>query len=93
MNSEVIGQEVLFISNANELDEDLELQFNNEFLNYSECHRHLGVTFNYNGKWNDNIHVEKIYKSVMKKVNVLRKLCMQMLRHQWIKSSQNTQIL
>ena len=38
-------------------------------------HRHLGVTLNSDAKWVDHvIHVNEIYKSVMKKINILRKL-------------------
>ena len=63
---------MIFISNSNNLDGDIELKFENEFLNFSNCHRHLGVTFNAKGKWSD--HIENTYISVLKKLNALRKL-------------------
>ena len=35
-------------------------------------HRHLGVVLSNNAKW--NAHIDSIYTSCMKKVNVMRKL-------------------
>jgi len=37
-----------------------------------ESHRHLGVTFSTDAKWNS--HIEKIVSSVSKHINILRKL-------------------
>ncbi|PJE77993.1 hypothetical protein CI610_03077 [invertebrate metagenome] len=64
--------EVIFISNSDNVDEDLELIFDGHFLNFSSKHRHLGVTLNSDAKWVD--HINEIYKSAMGKVNILRKL-------------------
>ena len=50
----------------------MELMFGDNVLNFSENHRHLGVTFSNNAKWGD--HIETICQSAMKKVNALRKL-------------------
>lgn len=64
--------DVLFISNCSDLDELLELEFDGNVLDFTDNHRHLGVTFNSSAKWED--HIEAMYSSVMKKINVLRKL-------------------
>jgi len=54
------------------MDETVELEFNNEFLNFSNSHKHLGVIFSSNAKW--GLYIGSIYRSVMKKVNLLRSL-------------------
>jgi len=64
--------DVLFITNSDDLDETVELEFNNEFLNFTDSHKHLGVIFSSNAKW--GLHIDSIFQSVMKKVNVLRSL-------------------
>ena len=63
---------VLFITNANAVDEVIELTFDDNFLDFTDKHRHLGITLNSDAKWGD--HIEEMFKSVLKKVNVLRKL-------------------
>jgi len=50
--------DVLFITNSDDLDETIELEFNNEFLNFTDSHKHLGVIFSSNAS---------IYQSFMKK--------------------------
>ena len=63
---------VIFISNFDDIDEELELRFNNEILDFVDSHRHLGVIFSSDGKWNK--HISSIHESVMKKINALRSL-------------------
>ena len=62
--------DVLVISNRP--TSDLDLRFGNKRLNSTQCHKHLGVTFNSEGKWSD--HVNNICTSALTQVNVLRKL-------------------
>ena len=64
--------DVLFISNSTDIEQDIDLEFDGKVLNFTDYHKHLGVTFNSNAKWGD--HVNGIYSSAMKKINVLRKL-------------------
>ncbi|OWF47171.1 RNA-directed DNA polymerase from transposon BS [Mizuhopecten yessoensis] len=64
--------DVLFFSNRNDVDALLELEFDGNILDFSDSHKHLGVTLNSSVKWGD--HIEAVYSSVMKKINVLRKL-------------------
>ncbi|PJE78143.1 hypothetical protein CI610_02928 [invertebrate metagenome] len=54
--------EIIFISNSDNIEENLDLIFDGTFLNFSSLHRHLGVIFNSNAKWSD--HIDEIYKSV-----------------------------
>ncbi|PJE78200.1 hypothetical protein CI610_02867 [invertebrate metagenome] len=64
--------EMIFISNSNEIEADLDIVFDGIFVNFTETHRHLGVLISSSAKWGD--HVNSIYKSAMKKINMLRKL-------------------
>ena len=47
------------------------LIFNNTPIQFDH-HKHLGVTFSYDGKWNK--HVENILQSALKVVGIMRKL-------------------
>ena len=62
---------VLFVSNIDG-GEDLHITFGTTQLKFSSSHRHLGVVFSSDGKWSQ--HIDSIYVSCMKKVNMLRKL-------------------
>jgi hypothetical protein len=46
--------------------------FNERTIPITNFHKHLGVAFNSDAKW--NIHVENIMLSIYKHLNVLRKL-------------------
>ena len=46
------------------------LFFNGTMLENSKSHKHLGVTFNSNGKWND--HINEIYTKACRRINILR---------------------
>ncbi len=50
----------------------LNFSLNNKNIPMTTCHKHLGVTFSNDGKWNN--HVENIISSIKKHVNILRKL-------------------
>ena len=39
-------------------------------LENSKSHKHLGVTFNSNGKWNS--HINEIYTKACRRINILR---------------------
>ena len=39
-------------------------------LENSKSHKHLGVTFNSNGKWKD--HINEIYTKACRRINMLR---------------------
>ena len=62
---------MLFISNTSNAD-NISISFDGVNLNPVDAHRHLGVTLSNDAKWSD--HVNAIYQSCMKKVNVMRKL-------------------
>ncbi len=62
-----------FIFESNTLSGDaLKMQFQNTVLSSSNTHKHLGVTLSSNAKWSD--HVNYVFDSCSKKINVLRKL-------------------
>ena len=46
------------------------LFFNGTMLENSKSHKHLGVTFNSNGKRNN--HINEIYTKVCRRINILR---------------------
>lgn len=59
-----IRLKLFFISNSNDIDDDLiSIDF---FFKLSSIHRHLGVTFNSDAKWSD--YKNEVYKSAMKKI-------------------------
>lgn len=62
--------EVLFISNTENAN-SISLQFDGTILQPVDSHRHLGVIFSSNAKW--QTHINAIFDSCMKKVNVMRK--------------------
>ena len=63
--------EFIFVSNTLSGDA-LKLQFQNTVLSSSNTHKHLGVTLSSNAKWSD--HINNVFDSCSKKINVLRKL-------------------
>lgn len=62
--------EMLFISNTLSAN-DISINFDGTILNPVDSHRHLGVIFSSNAKW--QTHIDSIYDSCMKKINVMRK--------------------
>lgn len=48
------------------------LNFNNTDITFVESHKHLGVTFTYNGQW--HTHIDNILKSAYKTLGIMRKL-------------------
>ena len=46
------------------------LFFNGTMLENSKSHKHIGVTFNSNGKWRD--HINEIYTKACRRINILR---------------------
>ena len=46
------------------------LFFNGTMLENSKSHKHLGVIFNSNGKWNN--HINEIYTKACRRINILR---------------------
>ena len=46
------------------------LFFNGTMLENSKSHKHIGVTFNSNGKWNN--HINEIYTKACRRINILR---------------------
>jgi hypothetical protein len=46
------------------------LFFNGIMLENSKSHKHPGVTFNSNGKWNN--HINEIYTKACRRINILR---------------------
>lgn len=63
--------ELLFISNSWN-GQNINIQFNGVQLESMDSHRHLGVLLSKDAKWTS--HINSIYESCMKKVNVMRKL-------------------
>ena len=61
----------LIISNNTNILE-LNIRINDESVELVDNHKHLGVTFVYDGNW--TVHIENIARSALKHVNVLRKL-------------------
>ena len=62
----------MLISNSHDANINLTLTFDNTELEMSSSHKHLGVTLDDNAKWSS--HINNIYVTSMKRVNVLRKL-------------------
>jgi hypothetical protein len=62
--------EIMLFSNT-EIPE-LNFTFNGKTIPITTSHKHLGVTFSSDAKW--NIHIENILSSIYKHLNVLRKL-------------------
>ena len=52
--------------------ENLDFSFNGKSVPITTSHKHLGVTFSNDAKWNN--HVDNIKSSVSKHLNILRKL-------------------
>jgi hypothetical protein len=53
-------------------NENLDFSFNGKSVAITTSHKHLGVTFSNDAKW--NTHVDNIKSSVSKHLNILRKL-------------------
>lgn len=51
---------------------EINFTFEDNIISTIESHRHLGVTFSTDAKW--NAHIENIVSSVSKHINILRKL-------------------
>ena len=51
---------------------EINFMFEDNMISTIESHRHLGVTFSTDAKW--NAHIENIVSSVSKHINILRKL-------------------
>ena len=62
--------EIMIFSNRE--IENINFHFNGNNIPISDTHRHLGITFSNDAKWND--HVNSIIMSASKHINVLRKL-------------------
>jgi hypothetical protein len=62
--------EIILFSNT-EIPE-LNFTFNGRTIPITNSHKHLGVTFSSDAKW--NVHIENILSSIYKHLNVLRKL-------------------
>ena len=62
--------EIMLISNAD--IPEFNFTFNGRTIPITNSHKHLGVTFSSDAKW--NMHVENILLSSYKHLNVLRKL-------------------
>ena len=69
--------EIMVFSNIEIPNFDFSL--NGTSIPISDCHKHLGVTFSSNAKWND--HIENVVTSVKKHLNILRKLKYQLNRN------------
>ena len=63
--------EIMIFSNT-EIEENLNFSFNGNPISISNSHKHLGVTFSSDAKWND--HVNNIVTSISKHLGILRKL-------------------
>ena len=62
--------EIMLFSNTD--ISEFNFTFNGRTIPITNSHKHLGVTFSSDAKW--NIHVENILLSIYKHLNVLRKL-------------------
>ena len=62
--------EIMLFSNTD--IQELNFTFNETTIPITNSHKHLGVTFSSDAKW--NIHIENILLSIYKHLNVLRKL-------------------
>ena len=69
--------EIMVFSNV-EIPNNFNFVFNGKSIPLTTRHKHLGVTFSQDAKWNE--HVENIIKSISKHLAVLRKLKMKMSR-------------
>lgn len=69
--------EIMVFSNIEKPDFNFSL--NGTSVPITDCHKHLGVTFSSNAKWND--HIENVVTSVKKHLNILRKLKYQLNRN------------
>ena len=63
--------EIMLFSNT-EIPELIFFTFNGRTIPITNSHKHLGVTFSSDAKW--NIHIANILSSIYKHLNVLRKL-------------------
>jgi hypothetical protein len=63
--------EIMIFSNRS-VPENVDLSFNGKSVPITTSHKHLGVTFNNDAKW--NTHLDNIKSSVSKYLNILRKL-------------------
>ena len=52
--------------------DDIEIEFQNQLVEFVSCHKHLGITFDSNGKF--HTHIENILKCASTRLNVLKKL-------------------
>ena len=64
-------QKSWFFSNRS-IPENLDFSFNGKSVPITTSHKHLGVTFSNDAKW--NTHVDNIQNSVSKHLNILRRL-------------------
>ena len=62
--------EIMLFSNTD--IPEFNFTFNGTTIPIANYHKHLGVTFNSDSKW--NIHIENILLSIYKHLNVFRKL-------------------
>ena len=63
--------EIMIFSNRS-IPENLDFSFNGKSVPITTSHKHLGVTFSNDAKW--NTHVDNIQSSVSKYLNILRRL-------------------
>ena len=61
----------MIFSNRN-IREHLDFSFNGKYVLITTSHKHLGVTFSNDAKW--NTHVDNIQSSVSKYLNCIRRL-------------------
>ena len=71
MNFNPDKTEIMLFSNTDRIP-DISFSFDGKPIFLAKSHRHLGVIFNSDGKWNE--HINNIISSVTKQLNVLRKL-------------------
>jgi hypothetical protein len=57
---------------------EINFTFEDNIISMIESHRHLGVTFSTDAKW--NAHIENIVSNVSKHINILRKLKFKIIR-------------
>ena len=70
----------MVFSNIN-LPSDVEITFQDKLVEFVTCHKHLGITFESNGKFHTHIHVVSIIKSASQRLCALRKLKYTLNRH------------
>jgi hypothetical protein len=63
--------EIMIFSNRS-VPENVDFSFNGKSVPITTSHKHLGVTFSNDAKW--NTHLDNIKSSVFKHLNILRKL-------------------